>query len=347
MKKLIAALGLFLGTCSAFAANPPILWGPGNAATVIPPVLYVGSIQPSSTLASYYTAGSVIFANSSHQLAGDSTKFFYDDPNDSLRLGTNTTVAGAFNERFSLLDAITSNPSAANIPFSQLATVTGDFAHTQNVVNLRSQYTRTITTSQTDTNIIDGLAIQTPTFTIPAGQTLTNNNATGFSAIRIAAPAASTGTLNFTRYSNIVITASALNTGARKMGIIIGAQTGATNNAAITDNTSFSGSYWLNSTSTLPSLISGDFQINTAGKGVQIKEGSNAKMGTCTLVAGSCTVSNTSVTANSRIFVTSNADGGTPGWLRVSAKTASTSFVVTSSSGTDTSTVVWEIKEAL
>jgi hypothetical protein len=46
-----------------------------------------------------------------------------------------------------------------------------------------------------------------------------------------------------------------------------------------------------------------------------------------------------------RILVTSNADGGTPGFLRVSARTAGTSFTVTSSSGTDTSTFAYEIFE--
>lgn len=79
--------------------------------------------------------------------------------------------------------------------------------------------------------------------------------------------------------------------------------------------------------------------------GVKFVEGSNARMGTATLTAGAATVSNTSVTANSRIFLTSQADGGTPGWLRVSARTASTSFTITSSSGTDTSTVAWIIYE--
>ena len=77
----------------------------------------------------------------------------------------------------------------------------------------------------------------------------------------------------------------------------------------------------------------------------QIKEGLNAKMGSATLVAGTVTVSNTSVTANSKIFLTSNADGGTPGFLRVSARTASTSFTITSSSLLDTSTVAWLIVE--
>lgn len=79
--------------------------------------------------------------------------------------------------------------------------------------------------------------------------------------------------------------------------------------------------------------------------GLGAVEAANSKQGTGTLVAGSAVVANTSVTANSRIFVTSNADGGTPGFLRVSARTAGTSFTVTSSSGTDTSTFAYEIFE--
>jgi len=79
----------------------------------------------------------------------------------------------------------------------------------------------------------------------------------------------------------------------------------------------------------------------------QVKTGTNGKIGTAVLAAGTVTVANTSVTANSRIFLTSNVDGGTPGWLRVSAKTVGTSFVITSSSNTDTSTVAWMIVESI
>jgi hypothetical protein len=89
--------------------------------------------------------------------------------------------------------------------------------------------------------------------------------------------------------------------------------------------------------------IDGSLIARNLGYGVSIKEGSNAKMGTATLTAGSATVSTTAVAANSRIFLTSNTDGGTPGWLRVSARTAGTSFTITSSSATDTSTVAWII----
>lgn len=93
------------------------------------------------------------------------------------------------------------------------------------------------------------------------------------------------------------------------------------------------------------SVTLGSLSVTTAGQGLAVKEGSNAKQGTATLVAGSAVVANTSVTANSRILLTSNADGGTPGFLRVSARTAGTSFTITSSSGTDTSTVAYQIFE--
>jgi hypothetical protein len=81
------------------------------------------------------------------------------------------------------------------------------------------------------------------------------------------------------------------------------------------------------------------------GHGIRLKEGTNARMGVVTLVGGTATVANTSVTANSRIFLTSQTDGGTPGFLRVSARSAGTSFTITSGSGTDTSTVAWVIFE--
>lgn len=79
--------------------------------------------------------------------------------------------------------------------------------------------------------------------------------------------------------------------------------------------------------------------------GIKIDEGTNKRMGLAVLVAGTVTVSTTAVTANSRIFLTSNVSGGTPGWCRVSARTAGTSFTILSSSGTDTSSIAWHIME--
>jgi hypothetical protein len=93
------------------------------------------------------------------------------------------------------------------------------------------------------------------------------------------------------------------------------------------------------------SVTDADWRIATAGRGHRIAEGANAKMGVSTLAAGTVTVANTSVTATSRIFLTCQTPGGTPGFLRVSARTAGTSFTILSSSGTDTSVVAWMIVE--
>lgn len=89
----------------------------------------------------------------------------------------------------------------------------------------------------------------------------------------------------------------------------------------------------------------GNIAVTVAGGGFLIKEGTNAKMGAATLVAGTVTVNTTAVTANSRIYLTSQADGGTVGFQRISARSAGTSFTITSSNVLDTSTVAWMIVE--
>lgn len=92
-------------------------------------------------------------------------------------------------------------------------------------------------------------------------------------------------------------------------------------------------------------LSGGNLSVKTAGKGLRVVEGSNCKQGTAVLVAGTVTISNTSVTATSRILLTSQSDGGTPGFVRVSARVAGTSFTITSSNALDTSTIAYEIFE--
>lgn len=91
----------------------------------------------------------------------------------------------------------------------------------------------------------------------------------------------------------------------------------------------------------------GQLLISTAGKGLSVKEGSNAKMGQATLSTGTVTVSTTAVTTNSRIFLTTGVAGGTLGVLSVGTITNGTSFVINSSSPADSSTVNWIIIEAL
>jgi len=79
--------------------------------------------------------------------------------------------------------------------------------------------------------------------------------------------------------------------------------------------------------------------------GLEVNEGANARMGVATLAAGTVVVANTSVTANTRIFLTCQTPGGTPGFLRVSARTPATSFTILSSNAADTSVVAWLMVE--
>ncbi|KUN76268.1 right-handed parallel beta-helix repeat-containing protein [Streptomyces griseoruber] len=89
-----------------------------------------------------------------------------------------------------------------------------------------------------------------------------------------------------------------------------------------------------------------DIVVGLAGKGIKVKEGSNAKMGTVTLTGTTpVTVPTTAVTAASRIFLTVQSPAGTPsGVAYVASRTPGTSFTVKGMAG-DRSTVAWLIME--
>lgn len=95
------------------------------------------------------------------------------------------------------------------------------------------------------------------------------------------------------------------------------------------------------------SVENGDLKVNTVGKTLFIKEGTNGKMGVSTLVAGTVTVSTTAVTSTSRIQLTIQSLGtvAVPQAIGVTARTAGTSFVITSAALTDTSVVAWVLFE--
>ncbi|MGW1997614.1 glycosyl hydrolase family 28-related protein [Embleya sp. NPDC001921] len=95
------------------------------------------------------------------------------------------------------------------------------------------------------------------------------------------------------------------------------------------------------------SLGTADLRIATAGRGLRVAEGGNAaKMGTVVLgPGGTAVVATTSITAASRVFLTINTPAGTPGAVHVAARTAGTSFTVTSTNTADRSTVAYLIVE--
>ncbi len=103
-------------------------------------------------------------------------------------------------------------------------------------------------------------------------------------------------------------------------------------------------------------IISGDLSVTTTGKGIKIAEGVNARLGVAILASGTIVVPNTSVTANSRIFVTpQSVIGSEVGAVRVSAIVPSTSFTITSYrcnntpiiATNDNSVVAWQIIEGV
>lgn len=94
-------------------------------------------------------------------------------------------------------------------------------------------------------------------------------------------------------------------------------------------------------------LFDTDVKVGVVGKGIYVKEGSNATMGVATLVAGTVVVSTTKVTATSRIQLTAQSLGTitVPVGYAVSARTAGTSFTILSGNALDTSVISWLLLE--
>lgn len=89
---------------------------------------------------------------------------------------------------------------------------------------------------------------------------------------------------------------------------------------------------------TTPSTVGATAMSQTAGSTFSIASGSNQRAGNLTLVAGTQTVSNTTVTANTIVQLTRKTSGGTIGTAITYTLSAGTSFTVTSDSILDTST---------
>lgn len=126
--------------------------------------------------------------------------------------------------------------------------------------------------------------------------------------------------------------------------------TGAVQIGNATGNTAVTGSLTASTTltATLGAITATNGNLNLASTGNKIlmhatTAASDAIGTTAAMTAGSITVSTTAVTANSKIFLQAVTPGGTQGVLSYGTIIAGTSFVITSSSGSDTSTVAYLI----
>lgn len=86
----------------------------------------------------------------------------------------------------------------------------------------------------------------------------------------------------------------------------------------------------------------------SVGSVFSILSGANGRAGVGTLTAGTATIATNAVTGSCLIFLTDTSGTVTNvGSLTVSAKTAGTSFTVTSTNAADTSTFSWLIVETV
>lgn len=91
--------------------------------------------------------------------------------------------------------------------------------------------------------------------------------------------------------------------------------------------------------------VTGNLTLNTAGNGLVVKTGTNARLGGAALVAGTVTVSNTSYSANTFVLLTRQTPGGGQGQLSVTG-TPGVSFTILSTDNSETSTVAWFLVES-
>jgi len=88
---------------------------------------------------------------------------------------------------------------------------------------------------------------------------------------------------------------------------------------------------------------SGNAILGVLGGGLQIKGGTNSRIGTATLSGGSVAVSNTSVASGDHIFPSEDTPGANAGAVYVSARTNGSGFTIKSTNASDTSIVSYII----
>ena len=93
-------------------------------------------------------------------------------------------------------------------------------------------------------------------------------------------------------------------------------------------------------------MISVSTDGTTFQGGLGVRAGANLSMYTTTLSGGSATVSNTSVTANSKIFLAPQTTSAAAGALSVTSLVAGVGFSITSSNIADDRVVEYLIIEA-
>lgn len=303
----------------------------GNAATGNQRIFQVGQDTAFLSIGSITTSGSSlgVYANQTTP-SGSNYSFNLTSANTAINAPTTTlNLQVGSNTR----NAITTNTHVLSVGATTGGTVNFSWTAANSTVVTAStavpKFLFTLGTAQWST----GSLAATEKFiniTQPGISFVGASTATLAATMGISGAVDSSTNAVITTSVGLLIESAAVNsvgTVATSYGALFNAQTGATNNFAL-------------------GLI-GSLHLSVAGNGILIKEGSNATMGVATLVAGTVTVSTTKVTANSRIFLEVQSLGtvavATP--VAITARSAGTSFTISSSSLTDTSVIAWMIVE--
>lgn len=205
-----------------------------------------------------------------------------------------------------------------------------------------------ITVAGTANQITTSAASHTLTLSLPSAITAPGSltTTTGLTAGSTFTATGGASTFVGTFHANVTGAATSVigtgGTGAVQIG-------NATGNTAVTG--SLTASTTLTATLGAITATNGNLVLGTAGNkivsssvGSTTSAGANS-FGSVALVGGTATVATSAVTANSLIFLQCQALGTVAAAkaMAVTAKTASTSFVITSADATDTSTVAWFI----
>lgn len=182
-----------------------------------------------------------------------------------LKVGTSATLQTAA-EGMSLLYSLTSPQAAAQSGLVLNAHLNSTSVNGQTLRGMYVLPQRTSTDDVTDTAQLVGAVFQ-PLINISSGKTYTNNNSNGITNIQIARLSlnGSTGSITSDYTGALFSTDTTVSITGRKAFLRFqNLSGGSAGNAHITDNLTYSGNYFIHSTSTNESFLSG--HLNIAGQ---------------------------------------------------------------------------------
>jgi hypothetical protein len=207
------------------------------------------------------------------QTSGASDLFNVDNSGNTytagtLKVGTTTALLNTV-EGISAQSINTVNSSFAGVTVLSEASNSSALSTGQKAVNFELERFSNAASNVSDTGALVVNASRM-VINLPGAQTYSNSQQNAVINIQ-ALTNTNSSTLGMTLYSGIQVASDSTNTGTRKVALFTGPWSGATNNAQIADNNSFTGSYFINSSSANPSVLSGALTASSfSGSGASL-----------------------------------------------------------------------------